>query len=96
MLSRKDIDTLATLARLEVSDAEKDALQKEFAAILDYVGEIQKVSSTEILKDKILADKVHNVFREDKDPHLSGEFSEDLLSEAPRRQDNFVKVKRIL
>ena len=42
------------------------------------------------------AGEVRNVFREDKDPHLPGEFTEDLLAEAPRRQDNFVKVKKIL
>ena len=93
MLSPKDIDNLAALARLEIPVEEKETLRKEVDSILGYVGEIQKLSGVEVKKE---AGEIHNVFREDKDPHLPGEFTEDLLAEAPRRQDNFVKVKKIL
>lgn len=93
MLTRKDIDNLAELARLEIPDDEKEILRKEVDSILGYVGEIQKLSGGEVKKE---AGPVRNVFREDKDPHLPGEFTQDLLEEAPRRQDDFVKVKKIL
>ena len=43
-------------------------------------------SPEKILRSKISTGEMHNIFREDKDPHLPGEFSEDLLAEAPRRQ----------
>ncbi len=106
MLTRKDIDNLAQLARLEIPDEEKETLRKEVDSILGYVGEVQKlsggspaktlhgkVSAGEVKKE---AGEVRNVFREDNKPHLAGEFTEDLLAEAPRRQNNFVKVKKIL
>ena len=87
------MDGLAALARLSLGEEEKKKLLVEVDSILRYVGEIQKVSGGSVEKKP---GEVRNVFREDKDPHLSGEFSEDLLSEAPRRQDDFVKVKKIL
>ena len=93
MLSRKDIDKLAELSRLALDNEEKEKLLVEVQAILGYVGEIQNVSEHVTKKE---VSEVHNVFREDRNPHLSGEFSEDLLAEAPRRQDNFIKVKKIL
>lgn len=93
MLTPKDIDNLAQLARLEIPKDEKETLRKEVDSILGYVSEIQKLSGAEVKKE---AGEVRNVFREDKNPHLPGEFTKELLEEAPRRQDDFVKVKKIL
>lgn len=119
MLSPKDIDNLAALARLEIPAEEKETLRKEVDSILGYVGEIQKLttekpaeishgeifagkikkeagSSTKTWQSQVSVGEIRNVFREDKNPHLSGEFTEDLLAEAPQRQGEFVKVKKIL
>ena len=93
MLSPKDIDNLAELARLDIPADEKETLRKEVDAILGYVSEVQKLSRGEVKK---VAGEVRNVMREDVNPHLSGAYTEELLAEAPRRQDNFVKVKKIL
>ncbi|HEY4499038.1 MAG TPA: Asp-tRNA(Asn)/Glu-tRNA(Gln) amidotransferase subunit GatC [Candidatus Paceibacterota bacterium] len=93
MLSPKDIDNLAALARLDIPAEEKEILRKEVDSILGYVSEVQELSGGEVKKE---AGEVRNVFREDTNPHLSGEFTEDLLAEAPQRQDQFVKVKKIL
>jgi len=93
MLTPKDIDNLASLARLEIPVEEKETLRKEVDSILGYVGDIQKLSGGEVKKE---AGIVRNVLREDTNPHLPGEFSKELLEEAPRRQDDFVKVKKIL
>ena len=93
MLTPKDIDNLAQLARLDIPADEKETLRKEVDSILGYVSDIQKLSGGEVKKK---AGEVRNVLREDENPHLPGEFSEDLLAEVPHRQDNFVKVKKIL
>lgn len=93
MLTPKDIDNLAGLARLDIPAEEKETLRKEVDSILGYVSEIQKLSGGELKKE---VGEVRNVFREDNNPHLPGEFSKELLEEVPRRQDDFVKVKKIL
>jgi len=93
MLDIKDIDKLAELARIEIPQEEKESLRQEIDAILGYVGEIQKVSAD---TPKEAKQSQVNVFREDSHPHLPGEFTKELLKSLPRREDDYVKVKKIL
>lgn len=61
-------------------------------------GESKKVagSPAQVLRSKISVGEVRNIFRSDENPHLPGEFTKELIEEAPRRQDGYIKVKRIL
>lgn len=93
MLKSEDIEKLANLARLEIPEEEKETLRKEVDSILGFVGEIQKLTPPEPAKE---AGVIRNVFREDTDPHLSGEFTEALLREAPETEDGYIRVKKIL
>ena len=97
MLSKKDIDNLAQLSRLDLSLEEKTRMEKEVDSILDYVGELRSVVSAKSLKDKVKsAGNPRNVMREDTPLRSSLSGREDLLSAAPDREDGFVKVKKIL
>lgn len=93
MLQLKEIEKLAELARLLIPEEEKETLRKEVDSILGFVGEIQKLTPPELVKE---AGVVHNVFREDTEPHLPGEFTEALLAEAPEKEDGYIRVKKIL
>ncbi len=93
MLGIEDIDRLAALARIEIPEAEKETLRKEVDSILAYVADIQKASGTVPPHED---HAVRNVLRNDDAPHLRGEHTADLLSEAPRTQDGYIKVKKIL
>ena len=93
MLKLEEIEKLAKLARLEIPAEEKETLRKEVAEILEYVGQIQKLSPQEPPKE---AGIIHNVFRDDKGPHQTGEFTDALLANAPDREDGYIKVKKIL
>ncbi len=95
MISLKEIEKLATLARIQLSDEEKKKLQKDVGAILLYVSQINLFSPT----DKNAATGKYllvNVMREDTTPHTSGIFTETLLSAAPVREGQYIKVKKIL
>ena len=93
MLKFEEINKLAKLARLEIPAEEREILRKEVDEILEYVGQIQKLSPKEPAKEVGL---VHNVFREDKKPHQTGEFTDNLLANAPGKESGYVKVKKIL
>lgn len=93
MLEKKDIENLANLARLQIPEEEKETLRKEVDSILGFVGEIQKLTPPELVKE---AGVIRNVFREDTEPHLSGEFTDALLAEAPETEDGYIRVKKIL
>lgn len=89
----KDVEHLAGLARIKVSDSEKEVLRHDLEEILAYVSEIKEVAAE---AGESAVGELHNVLRADSDPHEGGMFSEDLLSAAPTREGNRIFVKKIL
>ena len=87
----KDIEKLAELSKIELSDNEKTSLIKDLDGILSYVKQIESVEVENILPEYNLK----NVWREDEiKPSV---FSNDLIiKQFPDAQDNFLKVKKIL
>ncbi len=95
MLERKDIDNLANLARIALSEDEKDKLQKDMESILGYISELQQAPG---LTEEHKPENYHlrNVMREDIEPFTSGMNTEIILSQAPKRKDNYFTTKKIL
>lgn len=89
----KDVEHLAGLARIAVSDDEKKILQHDLEEILSYVSQVREEGYT---FDKSDTPELRNVMRDDGEPHDSGMFTEDLLAQAPAREGNRISVKKIL
>lgn len=92
-IEMKDVEHLAGLARIAVSDSEKELLQHDLKEILAYVSQIKEVQSEKL---KVESRELRNVMREDSTPHESGIFTEEILKQAPSREGNRVFVKKIL
>ena len=45
-LTRKDVDRIAALARLELSEAEKDLFVRQLTEVLEYADQIQAIDTT--------------------------------------------------
>lgn len=87
----KDVENLAKLARIELSEGEKRELLSDMDSILGYVKQIEEVKVEDIEPEL----NIHNVWREDIAD--SREFSKELISEQfPDAKDGFLKVKKIL
>ncbi|MBT3282829.1 Asp-tRNA(Asn)/Glu-tRNA(Gln) amidotransferase subunit GatC [bacterium] len=95
-ITDKDIEKLGDLARIKLSEEEKKGLKTDIESILGYVSEIQEVSSD--LKRDTTSDKSEhiNIMREDGEPHESGLYTEKILENAPQREGDYIKVKKIL
>lgn len=92
-----DIEKLALLARIKLTPKEKNKLQKEFEDILDYISKLKETDISKIDDKEIgKTTELENIMRNDENPHEAGEFSEDLLKEAPSVENGYVKVKHIL
>lgn len=89
----KDIEKLAELSRIEMSQDEKEKILKEMDPILDFIDQIQKINID--ITEKEVGD-VKNIMREDENPHKSGKYTEDILKEAPKTRDGYIEVKKIL
>lgn len=94
MITIKDIEKLAELSRVAISPEEKEAFRKDMDSILGYVDQVQKVSAN--LSEEKKAGILRNVMREDSNPHESGIYTETLISAAPKREGNYLRVKKIL
>lgn len=93
MIKKEEIEKLAELGRIEVTEDEKEKLMEDIESILGYVSEIQEVV-LDIPKSE--AGSLRNVMRDDGYPHESGKYTDRILKEAPKTEDNYLKVKKIL
>ncbi len=92
MVTTDDIKHLAALSRLELSEGEIQTLTSQVDSILGYVGQIQNISGD--IQREVPA--LHNVMREDVPTNTPGEYTEGILNNAPAREGNYFKVKKIL
>ncbi len=87
----KDVENLAELSRLDLSQAEKEKILHDMGGILEYVKSIEAVSVGDVIPDYPLT----NVWREDE--VTERDFSrESIMEQFPNKQDDFLKVKKIL
>lgn len=92
MITITDVEKLANLSRLALTEAEKTSFLKEIDSILGYIANINTLSE---IAPEIEYAQV-NVLREDVVTNNSGEFTDRVLANSPEREGNYVKVKKIL
>ncbi len=93
-MEKEDILHLGRLARIEITDKEAAALQKDITAVLEYVSVINEITAETGVTKKVGA--VYNVFREDEVTTKDNEYTDALLAEAPATKGRFLEVKKIL
>jgi aspartyl-tRNA(Asn)/glutamyl-tRNA(Gln) amidotransferase subunit C len=94
MISKEEIQKLASLARIELKEEEAEKLRSEIDAILDYVGQVKSVAGEE--KKDIKLGELHNVVREDENPTESNTYKKELIAEFPQKEGDYLKVRKIL
>lgn len=93
-VSRDDVQHLADLSSLHLTDAEVDGLQQDIGNILQYIQQLGELD-TEGVAPTYQVTELENVWREDEviDDHIT---REQLLALAPESTDNQVKVPKVL
>lgn len=92
-LTAQEVQWVAHLARLQLSEAELETMTRQLRAILDYVDQLRKVS-TDGVEPMAHALSVQNVFRDDE-PTPSLPIA-DALANAPQRRGDFYGVPSVL
>jgi len=93
MLEIKDIEKLASLARINITPEEAGAFLTEIEPILNYVALVKAVSGTTHTDTHV--GLVKNIMREDSHPHESALYTKDILEAAPRTDRGYIQVKKI-
>jgi len=92
-LSKQEVEHVAKLARLEMTEAEKEAFSRELSSILTYIEQLKSWDTTGVEPTATVLDQ-DNVFRGDQvRPSLPVETA---LSNAPEAEDGYFRVPRIL
>lgn len=91
MVDIKDVERLAALARINVSDNKKEKLAQEMSAIVDFVSQVQEISG-----DAKLAVEHRNCMREDGEPHEGGMYTNALLKTAATAKGRSIVVSKII
>ena len=92
-LSLEEVDHVAALARLGLTDEERDRLRAQLSTILGHISALNRLN-TEAIPPTAQVVALTNVMREDDvRPSLP---REALLANAPRQREGFFEVHAIL
>ncbi|MHC4069821.1 MAG: Asp-tRNA(Asn)/Glu-tRNA(Gln) amidotransferase subunit GatC [Planctomycetota bacterium] len=92
-IDKSEVQKVAKLSRLELSETELEEFTSQLSAILDYVAKMNELD-TENVEPLAHCLPISNVFREDKVKESLG--TEKALANAPERDNEFFKVPKIL
>jgi len=88
----QDVKKIAQLARISIPEEELESIANDMDSILGYIKQIEEVSVNENRVEQYLI----NQAREDVVTNESGEYTESIISQAPARDGDYVKVKKIM
>lgn len=92
-LSREEVQHIAKLARVGLSEEDVARFQEHLSEILDYFQRLQQVD-TEGVPPTSHPLALQNVFREDEaKPSFD---KEEILANAPQREEDFFRVRAVL
>ncbi|MDE6747796.1 MAG: Asp-tRNA(Asn)/Glu-tRNA(Gln) amidotransferase subunit GatC [Lachnospiraceae bacterium] len=91
IISDETIEYVGILAKLELSDDEKEQAKKDMGRMLDYIDKLGELD-TEGVEPMSHVFPVQNVFREDV--VTNADTREQLLSNAPEQKDGMFAVPR--
>jgi len=94
-ITRKDVEYVARLARLRLSEEEKDRYAGQLEHILEYIGQLNRLDTKEVPPTSHVL-PLSNVDREDRLSPSTPDEIERLMANAPEREDNFFKVKKVI
>ena len=87
------IEYVGILAKLELSQEERQAAKRDMSRMLDYVDKLNELD-TEGVEPMSHLFPVHNVFREDE--VINADSREQILANAPEQKDGAFKVPRTI
>jgi len=93
MINKDDIEKVVNLSRIELSDEEKNNLEKDLLKILGYIDKLKEVNIDNVLPTSHPL-KIENVTRDDK-IELSDK-RDEIINSFSDSENGFLKVNPIL
>jgi len=93
LIGKSDVEHVALLARLALTETEKETYTRQLNDILEHFASLQRLDTAEAEPTAHVL-SLNNVFREDRaGRHMP---VESVLANCPDREEDFFKVPRII
>lgn len=92
-ISRQDVEHVALLARLELTEQETEMYTEQLNSILEYAAMLDKLDTQDVMPTAHVI-PIHNVMREDEVRNSMDQ--EKVLQNAPDSEDGFFRVPKIV
>jgi len=93
IISKKEVEHVALLARLYLTEEEKERFTRQLQQILEHAGKIKELDTSKVPPTSHVL-PLRNVFREDKSRSCLTQ--EEALKNAPKKEDNMFVVPKIV
>jgi aspartyl-tRNA(Asn)/glutamyl-tRNA(Gln) amidotransferase subunit C len=97
MITDAEVDKIATLARIELTDALRERMKKDLSSVLDYIALLDEADTSGI-EPLYQVTGLQNVTRPDE-PRAKlvpdEKITELLVNQAPAREGRYLKVKAV-
>lgn len=94
-LSQEEVRRIADLARIELTENEKEKYAEELSSVLGYFEQLKEVKTEGVELTSQVTGLV-NVAREDIVEGCDKETKKKLLDAAPMREGDYIKVKAVM
>ena len=94
MISKEEVEKIASLARLELSEKEIEKMQKDLTSILDYFNLLKKAPKVKMEANNLTETSTWP--RKDELIVKDNSVAEKIITAAPDKKDSYIKVKTIL
>lgn len=91
IISDETIEYVGILAKLELSEEEKEQAKQDMGSMLDYIDKLNELDTSSV-EPMSHVFPVHNVFREDV--VVNGDDRENILKNAPEEKDGSFAVPK--
>jgi len=101
MLSQKEVEHISDLARIELTEKDKEKFRGQLSAILDYFKKLEEIKTAGLPTTDGGTRNLFNVWRDDKlqmsdNKQQTIDETSNLIELAPEKEKGQVKVRKII
>lgn len=93
-LSPEEIDNIANLSRLDLSEKEKKMYAEQLSVVFDYIKMLEKVN-TEDVAETCQVTGLEDIVRKDEVKECDEEARQKLIEQFPEKIGDLLKVKKV-
>ncbi len=92
-ISKEEVEHIAKLVRLRLTEKEIEKYRKQLGEILDYVSQLKKIPAENV--QPFSSTGLKNVFRLDEPKQRNSEQTKRLIHQSPEQEKGLIKTKKI-